>query len=453
MEHNLVVRAKSIDQGVLGSRLREARLGAGLRQADVAGSHCSAAYLSRIESGDRRPDPRLLEHLADALGVSVQSLLRDPAVDDGLALRLELDYAELYLATGEPEEALRRAETILERLPETQHAAFRCAARRLLGSAQEAIGRTEAAIDTFAALAEEPVDDVTWLQVTIALCRCYRELGDLSRAISVGESGIRRATELGLQRSTEGIQIALTLAAAHYENGDITDAVRMCQRAIQQAESGGSSSARASAYWNASVIESHRGDVEAAIVLAKKALALFEGEGEARHLARLRSQLGIFQLRLEPPDTTSAEANLQQAQLELATSHATPADVARNNLALARAHMLTGSLRDAEMEANKVFVATHDDYPLIAAEARILAGSVSALDGNVEEALDAAREGVLLLSSMSADRAIGQLWFDLADIFEGLGAHEESRDAYRRAAVSLGLWRRLGGAPAPVAAP
>jgi tetratricopeptide (TPR) repeat protein len=447
VDPDLLVSAKTIDSRVLGRRLREARLAAGMRQAEVAGEYCSTPYLSRIEGGQRRPDPRLLEQLAQSLGVTVRSLLHEGG-DDHAEFRLELDYAELYLASGEPAEALQKAEEILDGLPAGSAPHLTSGAKRVLASAQEALGDTEAAIETFTSLAEETPEDPAWLQVMLALCRCYREVGDLSRAITVGETAIRRAAELGLDGSTDAVQVVLTLAAAHYENGDLTDAVRLCQRAMQQAEATGSHSARASAYWNASVIESHRGDVTSAITLAKKALALFEVDGEARHLARLRSQLGIFQLRLDPPDVDAAERNLVQAGIEMSAANTTPADRARNDLALARAHMLQGDLMAAQTEADQVFQSTRHEYPLIAAEACMVAGSVFATDGDVERAKQAARESALLLSSVNADRALGQLWFDLADMLESLGAHDDARDAYRRAGVSLGLWRRLGGAPA-----
>jgi transcriptional regulator with XRE-family HTH domain len=451
VEDDLFVLAKTIDPAVLGRRIREARLAAGIRQADVADAHCSTGYLSRIEAGQRRPDPSLLEQLAQSLGVTVHSLLH-AASEDHARLRLELDYAELYLSSGEPTEAVRRAEAVVDALTANSNAQLLIGAKRVLASAQEALGRTEDAIETFTALAEESPGDPAWLQVMLALCRCYREVGDLSRAVAVGESAMNRATELGLDGTTETVQVILTLAAAHYENGDITDAVRLCQRAMKQAETADSPSARASAYWNASVIESHRGDVFAAITLAKKALALFEVESEARHLARLRSQLGIFQLRLDPPEVDDAEHNLQQAALEMSAANTTPADRARNDLALAQAHMLLGDLPAAQSEADTVFQSTRDEYPLIAAEARMLAGSVFAMEGDLEQAKAAARESALLLSSIDAEQALGQLWFDLADMLESLGAHDESRDAYRRAGISLGLWRRLGGAPSQVRA-
>ena len=81
----------------------------------------------------------------------------------------------------------------------------------------------------------------------------------------------------------------------------------------------------------------------------------------------------------------------------------------------------------------------------------MMTAGVLAGQGQVQEAVDVCRESVLLLSSLGADRAVGQLWFDLADLLDDLGARDEARQAYRRAGVSLGLWRRLEGAPSRVA--
>ncbi|WP_414690010.1 helix-turn-helix domain-containing protein, partial [Nocardioides sp.] len=54
---DLIELTKTIDPGALGARLRSARLRAGLTQSQVAGSDLSTAYVSRIEAGQRRPDP------------------------------------------------------------------------------------------------------------------------------------------------------------------------------------------------------------------------------------------------------------------------------------------------------------------------------------------------------------------------------------------------------------
>lgn len=71
-----VLAHQRILPATLGSRIRARRLGSGLRQAEaVAGAGVSAAYLSRIEHGERRPSVSVLEHIAAKLGVDVDELV------------------------------------------------------------------------------------------------------------------------------------------------------------------------------------------------------------------------------------------------------------------------------------------------------------------------------------------------------------------------------------------
>lgn len=89
----------------VGKRLREARIQAGLSQRQLSFPGCTAAYISRIEAGERTPSLQMINELADRLHVHPVWLARDgsPGGDgpDGLHIRrLETRIAEL-------EEALR----------------------------------------------------------------------------------------------------------------------------------------------------------------------------------------------------------------------------------------------------------------------------------------------------------------------------------------------------------
>ena len=59
MLNDLLAASRTVDPAVLGPRVRAARLRAGLTQAEAAGTEMSTAYVSRIEAGQRRPDPAL----------------------------------------------------------------------------------------------------------------------------------------------------------------------------------------------------------------------------------------------------------------------------------------------------------------------------------------------------------------------------------------------------------
>ena len=53
------------------------------------------------------------------------------------------------------------------------------------------------------------------------------------------------------------------------------------------------------------------------------------------------------------------------------------------------------------------------------------------------------QKAVHRLSAIGADQSAAQLWFDLADLLEGVGLTEDALDAYRRAAASSGLRARV----------
>lgn len=78
VEPEVRLLSRTANRAELGVRIRETRLAAGMTQAEVASGVFSVAYLSRIESGDRRPSPDNLEHIARALGTDVPTLLRAP---------------------------------------------------------------------------------------------------------------------------------------------------------------------------------------------------------------------------------------------------------------------------------------------------------------------------------------------------------------------------------------
>lgn len=433
---------RTIDLPTLGTRIRNARLAKGLTQSQAAGDDASTAYISRIEAGHRRPDGRLLERIAERLDTTLEQLLQGVDPSQKAEVTLSLDYAELALASGEADEALTRAADVLEQTESGALPELRSRALHLRARALEAAGKLDQAILALEDLVAEGSGGRAWLASAIALSRCYRETGDLARAIETGERALRTLEQYQLDGSDEAVQLAVTVAAAHFERGDVAHAVRLCHRAIEQAERLDSPQARASAYWNASVMESNQGAVDAAVSLAQKALALLELGNDTRNLARLRSQLGVSQLRLDPPAVEEAQANLELAARELGWSSASTIDAARNAIALARARYLAGNLAEAGERAAQIFESFQGSQPMVAADALILSGQVAGEQGDASRARAVYQEAIGVLTGMGADRGAAQLWFELGGLLEEIGAGDEARDAYRRAAASTGLTPR-----------
>ena len=94
------------DPVAVGRRLHEAREKAGLSQRDLAFPGCSAAYISRIERGERIPSLQVMRELAKRTGVSEAELAYGrETVDPVVAQRLR--DVEQSVAGGNAEEIAR----------------------------------------------------------------------------------------------------------------------------------------------------------------------------------------------------------------------------------------------------------------------------------------------------------------------------------------------------------
>jgi transcriptional regulator with XRE-family HTH domain len=88
------------DPVAVGLRLHEAREAAGLSQRELAFPGCSAAYISRIERGERIPSLQVMRELARRIGVSEAMLAHGhEALDASVAQRVR--EAETAEASGD----------------------------------------------------------------------------------------------------------------------------------------------------------------------------------------------------------------------------------------------------------------------------------------------------------------------------------------------------------------
>lgn len=431
--------SRSIDAAELGRRIRTARVAAGMTQAQVAAEDVSAAYLSRIEDGQRRPEAGLLERMAGRMGVSLEDLLLNVPRDRVQELRLAVDYAELSLVSGDGAGALKAVDKVLADEATANVPPVLRAAKQVRAGALENIGDLDAAIVLLEDITSTPEPDANWLKALISLSRCYRDSGDHARAIAVGEDAQAIIDELGIGGLSEAIQLTVTTAGAYIFQGDTSQAMRTCMRALEAADKYDSLIGRASAYWNASIVESTRGAHTSAFELAQKALALFEQSDDNRNLARLRSEVANLHLVQDPPDPDAALALLADHEDELSWSNASPWDIAYLYLLRGRAHYLRGEHEVARDYAHKVVETRPGGAPTLEAQALVLEGRVAFAGGDSDEARRLFQAGVHALSAAGSDRGAAQLWFELADLLAEVGDHEGAVQAFRSAGASTGL--------------
>lgn len=100
------------DPAAVGRRLKEARIAAGLSQRQLSFPGCSAAYISRLEAGDRVPSLQLLRKLAVKLNADEQYLAT--GVERVEQAPPELVEAEVAHRLGDHELAKERYAQVLE---------------------------------------------------------------------------------------------------------------------------------------------------------------------------------------------------------------------------------------------------------------------------------------------------------------------------------------------------
>ena len=88
------------DPAAVGRRLKEARVAAGLSQRQLSFPGCSAAYISRLEAGDRVPSLQLLRKLAAKLNADDEYLATGVERIAQLSPELVEDEVERRLASG-----------------------------------------------------------------------------------------------------------------------------------------------------------------------------------------------------------------------------------------------------------------------------------------------------------------------------------------------------------------
>jgi tetratricopeptide (TPR) repeat protein len=431
----------ALDPVQLGARIKAARIAAGLTQPELAGKEASVAFLSRIENGQRRPSAELLAALADRLAVTVDYLVIGEGWEDARRLELQLDHAELSLAGGEADNALALAREVLGSAGLDAVPGGSVRVRYVEAAALDALGEP-AATAAFQRVLESGPDSATRLKAATALSRIWREQGQLERAIACAQGAL---TDLppDAVASEEGIRLSVTLAAALFMGGRTAEAAELCDRAIAESERLSSPVARASAYWNASMIREKSGDVTGALALAKRALHLLENTERVRDLGRLRTTLAEIMLRADPPRISDAREQLQIGDTELDWSAASPVDRARNELVNAQALFMDGDSEQATAHALTVVNMTEDDLPLARVDALILLGQIEWNAGERERAQGWYRQAIIVLTGVGADREAGQAWFELGTLASEAGLTAEAADAFRRAAASTGLTARL----------
>jgi transcriptional regulator with XRE-family HTH domain len=421
----------------LGQRLRVLRNERGLSQADLAGELVSASYVSLIESGKRLPERDVLEGLARRLGVSTIYLETGVAPEEITEQRLRLQFAEIALANGSNDEAYR----LFSELAASTSGEIRLGAMWGLARAEEARGNLHEAVTHRDALLQpsrrgEP-GAPGLLKLLIGRCRLYRDAGDFTRSIEVGEEALREVGELGLQGTEDEIKLASTLVGSYFMRGDTFSAQHLAGQVIERAERLASRTAQGNAYWNACLVSAARGQLNQALDLAAKTVALLSESSPDLSLAAMRVAYAGLLLQADPPRIAEADHLLQRAH-EVQENFSFGPRLASCETEMARSALLRQDFGEAMQFADLAISRISDSGAPELESARVVRGLALIMSGEVDAGTLDVSSAAAALGTLGAHQIAAQAWRELGEALIQRGRSEEAIEALRRAADCAG---------------
>lgn len=257
------------DPVAVGTRLKEARLAAGMSQRELSFQGCTAVYICRIERGDRVPSLQVLRELARRLDVGEDFLATgaarvsegDRLLEGDVALRLD----ELELA----------AQIYAEALAGTSNAAVRARALGGLGQVDLRAGRLSEAIERLQPACELLGERIAERPELVgALARAHSLRGEHEAAVALLEDALELARARRLDQSET--RLTVLLADALIDEGSLHPAAELLGGTIDRAEGAGDPVGQARLHWGQSRLRAAEGNLDAANSSARMALAAIE---------------------------------------------------------------------------------------------------------------------------------------------------------------------------------
>jgi tetratricopeptide (TPR) repeat protein len=221
----------------IGQRIKALRRKRGLTQTELAAPHYSAAYVSTIEAGKRRPSQQAVQRLAEKLGVDPDELASGRSAEERSSLLRRYVEARHMLASGDSASA-KEAETELARLAKD---ALRRGYKDIEGKAAFGHGlAAELNQDLDEALARyeqlekalENNSPLSRVDVVVARARVLQTKGDVVLGTFLLERALAELASAGLQEPSALVRLHSSLVAAYFNLGLMEKAASAAQVAI-----------------------------------------------------------------------------------------------------------------------------------------------------------------------------------------------------------------------------
>ncbi len=405
----------------VGRRLREVRERVGLTQRQLAFPGATAAYISRIEKGDRVPSLQILREFAQRLGVSESYLARgadetapaDPLLEIEVALRLEdLELARNLLTAVADEGGVA---TRARRFAALGQVAFR------EGDTARAIELLERSLDLHPQLVD--VDAA----VADTLGRAYAMLEQFEMAIALFERLMLAATER--DDILERVRFAVLLANTLVDSGNFARAEEVLGGILARTHELADPLARARLLWSQSRLRALQNDAAEAARYAQMALRTLQA-GDYPYYAAWAHQL-LAHIELDRGRAAEALELLERG-LPLVEQTGNVVEQALFRLEEARALLQLGRREEAASVAMHASQVLRGASPLDAGRSYALVAEVFAELGDEARAIELYELALEALET-TPTRYLLDVYGRLADLLEAAGRKDEALVLLRRA--------------------
>ncbi|WHM37970.1 helix-turn-helix domain-containing protein [Streptomyces sp. BPTC-684] len=394
-----------LEQPEFGQLLKTLRQERGLSQAEVAQGGMSTAYLSRLESGSRRPTAMVLDHLTRRLGVPV-------SVFQGIHTSLLGQALASASSSDDTDDAIRMLGEAVQ-ADSGEDLSLRWLSLWKLAQLHAKRGERQHELAAARELTElSDRLEVSTLQVRsrTLLARCLRAVGDIDEARDVVQNVLRTAGS-GAVPVADTLRTQLVLVSLKAESGLITEARRLADQLLEPIDVL-PPVLRAEALWSAANVRIRQGDYPGAAQMLQRALTEVPSHDDL--MLRLRLAASSLYLQMIPRRVTEAQQWLTEAERALSLFGG---PLHRQELLVIKAH-LAFQQRDL-VQAKRLCEQLTDALPQLTFRDRIrlevLAQQIRILEGYREVGVRRIEELAQEAQSASNVHLASEIWRTLAE--------------------------------------
>ncbi|HCT76450.1 MAG TPA: transcriptional regulator [Micromonosporaceae bacterium] len=399
-----------LEQPAFGNRLRALRLERGLSQAAIAEGGLSTGYLSRLESGMRQPNNRIVAHIAKRLGVPVSAF-------DEAQMLSSLSEA-LAIAASAPE-----GDDVVEILTQALHTddnrnpVLRWQALWLLSRIRADRGeRSEehVLLLELVGLSDKLGSRELGARTRARLSRSVQAMGDHARAREYAEEAHRMSAGLSLADKSEALH---ALISAEAETSQLTGARAHARELCALTESAGGI-LHVKALWASATVCIRQADYAEAQQVLERALKGLDSHTDLMLWIQLRLAAASLYVQITPRQTEQARTMLDDIEpvIDLVGT-----DLHNQQNLTLQAHLAfaEGRIPDARALSEQIDEQTTRLSDRDRVRFQALRSKLRILDGHFEEGTRELRQLAEQAQAVPNAELAAEIWRDLAETLAG----------------------------------